>query len=67
MSDRVDKIRWWVGISDLEGGFSPSRFFGMLITAALLTMGAPFWFNLLKTMARLRPVLANKIKEEPVA
>jgi len=39
-------------------------FWGMLASAALLSLGAPFWFNLLKTMSNLRPVVANKEKEE---
>jgi hypothetical protein len=33
---------------------------GVLATAALLSMGAPFWFNLLKSLTNLRPVVANK-------
>jgi hypothetical protein len=33
---------------------------GVLITAALLSLGAPFWFNTLKQLSSLRPVLANK-------
>jgi hypothetical protein len=30
----------------------------------LLSLGAPFWFNMLKTMSNLRPVLANKEHKE---
>lgn len=33
---------------------------GVLITAALLSLGAPFWFNALKSMTNLRPILASK-------
>ena len=33
---------------------------GVLATAALLSLGAPFWFNLLKTLSNLRPSLATK-------
>jgi hypothetical protein len=33
---------------------------GVLLTAALLSLGAPFWFNMLKQLVNLRPVLANK-------
>ena len=33
---------------------------GVLVTAALLSLGAPFWFNVLKTQANLRPALANR-------
>jgi hypothetical protein len=37
---------------------------GVLITAALLSLGAPFWFNALKSMTNLRPILASKEKAE---
>jgi hypothetical protein len=37
---------------------------GVLITAALLSLGAPFWFNALKSMTNLRPILATKEKAE---
>ena len=37
-----------------------SQIFGVFATAALLTLGAPFWFNLLKSLTNLRPTLANK-------
>ena len=33
---------------------------GVLATAALLSLGAPFWFNMLKQLTNLRPILANK-------
>ena len=33
---------------------------GVLVTAALLSLGAPFWFNTLKQLAGMRPILANK-------
>ncbi|HTS62215.1 MAG TPA: hypothetical protein VMH28_09325 [Candidatus Acidoferrales bacterium] len=33
---------------------------GVLATAALLSLGAPFWFNILKQATNLRPVLAKK-------
>jgi len=37
---------------------------GVLITAALLSLGAPFWFNALKSLTNLRPILASKEKAE---
>jgi hypothetical protein len=40
------------------------HFWGILVSAALLSLGAPFWFNMLKTLTNLRPVLANKEQEE---
>ncbi len=35
-------------------------FLGVALTAILLSFGAPFWFNALKSLANLRPVLASK-------
>jgi hypothetical protein len=37
---------------------------GILCAAALLSLGAPFWFNMLKTLTNLRPVLAAKQQKE---
>ena len=37
---------------------------GVIASAALLSLGAPFWFNMLKSMSNLRPVLANKQAQE---
>jgi hypothetical protein len=37
---------------------------GVLVTAALLSLGAPFWFNALKSLTNLRPILASKEKAE---
>lgn len=37
---------------------------GVLASAALLSLGAPFWFNMLKTLSNLRPTLATKEEEE---
>jgi hypothetical protein len=40
------------------------RFWGVLFSAAMLSLGAPFWFNTLKTLTNLRPLLANKQDKE---
>jgi len=37
---------------------------GMLITALSLSVGAPFWFNMLRELANLRPLLAGKVEQE---
>jgi len=37
---------------------------GILISAAFLSLGAPFWFNLLKTLGNLRPILASRQAKE---
>jgi hypothetical protein len=42
-----------------------SRVLGMAITAGLLSLGAPFWFNLLKNMMSLRPAVATLIERRP--
>lgn len=42
-------------------------FWGILASAALLSLGAPFWFNVLKNFSNLRPVLAKKDEDETQA
>ncbi|HEV3409784.1 MAG TPA: hypothetical protein VG095_05795, partial [Chthoniobacterales bacterium] len=37
---------------------------GIAIFAALLTLGAPYWYNLLKNLASLRPAVAQVISRE---
>jgi len=44
-----------------------SHLFGLLLTAGLLTLGAPFWFNLLKNLTSLRPAVANLIEKRPTS
>jgi hypothetical protein len=39
-------------------------FWGILASAALLSLGAPFWFNMLKTLSNLRPIVANKERSD---
>jgi len=41
--------------------------FGVLLTAGLLTLGAPFWFNLLKNLTSLRPAVATLIEKRPTS
>jgi hypothetical protein len=47
---------------DISSFWKPSwlHFWGTAASAALLSLGAPFWFNILKTFSNLRPILANK-------
>jgi hypothetical protein len=40
------------------------HFLGIIAAGALLSLGAPFWFNLLSQLANLRTVLANREKED---
>lgn len=37
---------------------------GLLLTVILLCLGAPFWFDLLKNLLNLRPMLAGKEEKE---
>jgi len=36
----------------------------VLMSALLLGLGAPFWFNLLKQLTNLRPLIAGKVEKE---
>jgi hypothetical protein len=46
--------------------FSP-HFLGMLFSAGLLSLGAPFWYNCLKNLTSLRSAVAQSITEEKEA
>jgi hypothetical protein len=37
---------------------------GLLISMMLLSLGAPFWFNALKNLTALRPIIARKEEQE---
>ena len=43
------------------------HFWGIVVSAALLSLGAPFWFNILKSLSNLRPILASKEQKESEA
>ena len=45
----------------------PRHLFGLALTAGLLTLGAPFWFNLLKNLTSLRPAVATLIEKRPTS
>lgn len=47
-----------------EYGKKRAHLWGVLVMAALLSLGAPFWFNTLKTFSSLRPILAGKENKE---
>lgn len=42
------------------GAQSPSGMPGLLVTVALFSLGAAFWYNMLKNLASLRPRMATK-------
>jgi hypothetical protein len=50
-----DKV-WWL-----------NHLFGLALTAGLLTLGAPFWFNLLKNLMSLRPAVATLVEKRPTS
>ncbi len=37
---------------------------GVLLAAAFLSLGAPFWYNALKNLSNLRTVVASKEDQE---
>jgi hypothetical protein len=69
LADKANEIRQKIESSGLDLIPQPYRFLhfdgyrnflGALISAVLLSLGAPFWFNALKSLSNLRPILANK-------
>ena len=45
-------------------GFDWRHFAGVALSAGLLSLGAPFWFNALKGLTSLRSIVANKEQDE---
>jgi len=41
-----------------------SHLCGILVTGILISLGAPFWFNALKTLCNLRPSVASRVEKE---
>ena len=52
-------------VTNGEWSWPKRRLLGILVSAALLSLGAPFWFNTLKSLTNLRPTLANAIEKKP--
>lgn len=44
-----------------------SHWLGILISAFFLSLGAPFWFNTLRQLSNLRPILAGKVDAKDAA
>jgi hypothetical protein len=58
---------YWQGWPHFFGYSGDTQFrhlFGMLATGMLLALGAPFWFNLLKSLTNLRSTLAQSVDKE---
>jgi hypothetical protein len=56
---------WWPAkVTDEVGKFHPGKLWlalaGVLLSAALLALGAPVWFEILKNLLRLRPPTARE-------
>lgn len=47
-------------VSSWTAGNSLVKLFGLLMSAILLSLGAPFWYNALKTLIGLRSIVAGK-------
>jgi hypothetical protein len=56
--------KWWQVLSG-EWSWPKQHLLGILISAALLSLGAPFWFNLLKSVTSLRPKLVDAVEKDP--
>lgn len=44
--------------------YQPREILGIILSSILLSLGAPFWYNLLKTLSNLRPRVAQMIQRE---
>jgi hypothetical protein len=55
-----DASHSWLDVKHL----TQMHLLGVLAAAALLSLGAPFWFQTLKTAASLRPIVATKAQEQ---
>jgi len=59
-------ITWpaWPVWTSWKNGWGHSSLFGILLSSVLLSLGAPFWFNMLSNLVKLRPSLAAKDDEQ---
>jgi len=54
----------WYSLLTTQGDYwahPMRRVIGILLSAALLSLGGPFWFNLLQQLSNLRPALAGAV------
>ncbi|MBZ5726552.1 MAG: hypothetical protein LAP87_16320 [Acidobacteriia bacterium] len=61
---QILKFHWPPGFTQQPWRAEIKYLIGVFLTAALLSLGAPFWFNALKSLANLRPILASKQQAE---
>lgn len=50
----VSYTAWW------EKWRSPTQIVGVIISAVLMSLGAPFWYEMLKNLVRLRSLISTK-------
>ena len=60
----IEPVYWlWDGASR-QSRFNLPRVLGVLVSFALMSLGAPFWFDALKNLLQLRPALAEQESAE---
>ncbi|HEX3152397.1 MAG TPA: hypothetical protein VHR66_30265 [Gemmataceae bacterium] len=57
-SDEIEFTAWRHALADIH------HLGGILMAGILLSLGAPFWFNTLKSLSNLRPILATRVQAE---
>jgi hypothetical protein len=60
----VVSLPTWTSWTAFKAGFTGRSLGGILVTAFLLTLGAPFWYGALRNLLQLRSVLAAKDDEQ---
>ncbi len=63
-SDQLVTWPAWPVWTSWKNGWSQSSLCGILLSSVLLSLGAPFWFNMLSNLVKLRPSLAAKDDEQ---
>lgn len=61
---KSDQGRWGNGWGTLGLPGARGHYLGILFSVALLSLGAPFWYNSLKNLTNLRSAVAQNISEE---
>ncbi len=73
LKERIDSTgfellpRGWLARWPAEKLWWFNHLFGLALSAGLLTLGAPFWFNLLKNLMNLRPAVATLVEKRPTS
>jgi hypothetical protein len=64
LKDTLAKMQLEIVPSSLDPGNyvrDPRHLLGVVLAAMLLGLGAPFWFNVLRQLSTLRPLIAQKV------